>query len=100
MTHHAPHRSSIHENYKASPINPAFASHLPELVEQADLWVHGHVHNSFDYRVGRCRVVCNPAGYCRSFGRAGTGQGYVLENSEFDPLRTVRSLDRHLVLLC
>ena len=89
MTHHAPHRSSIHDNYKASPINPAFASHLPELVEQADLWVHGHVHNSFDYRVGRCRVVCNPAGYCRSFGRAGTGQGYVLENSEFDPLRTV-----------
>jgi predicted phosphodiesterase len=89
MTHHAPHRGSIHENYQGSPINPAFASHLPELVEQADLWVHGHVHNSFDYRVGRCRVVCNPAGYCRSFGRAGTGQGYLLENAEFDPLKVV-----------
>jgi len=29
---------------------------------QPDLWVHGHVHDSFDYRVGRTRVLCNPRG--------------------------------------
>lgn len=89
VTHHAPHRGSIHADFADSPINPAFASHLPELVEQADLWVHGHVHNSFDYRVGRCRVVCNPAGYCRRYGLAAPGSGYVLENPEFDPMRVV-----------
>ena len=27
------------------------------------LWVHGHTHTSHDYRVGRCRIVCNPRGY-------------------------------------
>ena len=27
------------------------------------LWVHGHMHDSFDYRLGRTRVVCNPRGY-------------------------------------
>jgi len=27
------------------------------------LWVHGHTHSSHDYRVGGCRVVCNPRGY-------------------------------------
>lgn len=44
---------------------------------QADLWVHGHVHESFDYWIGRCRVVCNPRGYP---GRAGQA-----ENARFDP---------------
>lgn len=28
-----------------------------------DLWVHGHMHNSVDYRVGATRVVTNPRGY-------------------------------------
>jgi Icc-related predicted phosphoesterase len=28
-----------------------------------DLWVHGHTHNSFDYILGKTRVVVNPYGY-------------------------------------
>jgi predicted phosphodiesterase len=28
-----------------------------------DLWVHGHTHNSFDYSLGKTRVVVNPYGY-------------------------------------
>ena len=27
------------------------------------LWLHGHTHSSHDYRVGGCRIVCNPRGY-------------------------------------
>jgi hypothetical protein len=30
---------------------------------QPDLWIHGHVHDSFDYQIGRTRIVCNPRGY-------------------------------------
>lgn len=63
ITHHGPHPASIHPRFAGSPINGAFVSDLTELVEQADLWLHGHVHDSFDYRVGRCRVVTNPRGY-------------------------------------
>ena len=40
-------------------------SYLTELIEryQPTLWVHGHVHNSSDYLVGKTRVLCNPHGY-------------------------------------
>jgi hypothetical protein len=66
VTHHAPHPGSVHPRYAGAPISAAFASDLTPLVEQADLWVHGHVHDSFDYRVGKCRVLANPCGYANS----------------------------------
>ena len=31
--------------------------------DRAALWVHGHMHESFDYEVYGTRVVCNPRGY-------------------------------------
>jgi len=54
----------------------AYASRLDELAAKADLWIHGHMHESFDYAIGRCRVVCNPCGYMNRAG--GT------ENERFD----------------
>ena len=30
---------------------------------RARLWIHGHTHDSFDYRLNETRVVCNPRGY-------------------------------------
>ena len=30
---------------------------------QPELWVHGHVHNRVDYRIGATRIVCNPRGH-------------------------------------
>ena len=27
------------------------------------LWIHGHTHESFDYEIGKTRVICNPRGY-------------------------------------
>lgn len=64
MTHHGPHPLSIHLRYQEDQINSGFVSDLTPLLYQADLWLHGHEHDSFDYSdVGRCRVVANPAGY-------------------------------------
>jgi predicted phosphodiesterase len=62
-THHAPSALSIAPRYATHPANGGFASDLEALVRQATLWIHGHTHTSFDYRVGGCRVVCNPRGY-------------------------------------
>jgi len=55
----------------------AYASHLDELASKAHLWVHGHVHDSFNYLVGNCRVVANPCGYIQRDG--------TQENERFDP---------------
>lgn len=63
VTHHAPSARSIHGRWACSLLNGAFASHLDDLVDRADLWVHGHVHTAFDYRIGCGRVICNPRGY-------------------------------------
>jgi Icc-related predicted phosphoesterase len=63
VTHHAPHLGSIHPRWERSTINPSFASDLSQLMGKAALWIHGHMHDSFDYTVAGTRVVCNPKGY-------------------------------------
>jgi predicted phosphodiesterase len=63
VTHHAPSALSVPEQFQGDTLSPAFSSNLDALVEQADLWIHGHTHTCFDYRVGRSRVVANPGGY-------------------------------------
>ncbi len=63
ITHHAPHPLSVHMRFAGNAVNPAFVSDLTELMGVAQLWVHGHAHNGFDYNVAGTRVVANPAGY-------------------------------------
>lgn len=65
ISHHAPSPSSIAPRFAGSPLNPAFTSNLEDLIRRYEpaLWIHGHVHDSFDYKIGRTRVICNPRGY-------------------------------------
>ncbi len=74
VTHHAPHPCSMHSRYGSDLLSAAYVSDLTAVIEagQPSLWLHGHVHESFDYRVGATRVVCNP-------------HGYSTENPRFDP---------------
>ena len=85
ITHHAPHPGSIHPRFAGSPINGGFISDLTALVERAELWLHGHVHDSFDYTVGRCRVVTNPRGYARNRDDAASVEDLVFENPAYRP---------------
>ncbi|SPB17803.1 phosphoesterase [Caballeronia novacaledonica] len=62
VTHHAPHVRSLDRRFGRQRFDSAFASDLSGLAKFAHLWIHGHVHHSCDYKVKRCRVVCNPAG--------------------------------------
>ncbi|OYV75650.1 MAG: hypothetical protein B7Z66_12050 [Chromatiales bacterium 21-64-14] len=67
VTHHLPSERSIAPRWREpmrDVLNPAFCSDLEPLVERARLWVHGHSHDSCDYRTASGgRVVCNPRGY-------------------------------------
>lgn len=77
ITHMAPSMASVAQRYAEDPVSAAYASNLEALAVKADLWVHGHTHDSFDYCIGECRVVCNPGGYRLAGGRR--------ENAKFDP---------------
>jgi predicted phosphodiesterase len=65
ITHHAVHWNSVLPKYRNDLVTAAFVSDMSATIEacRPQLWVHGHVHNSSDYRVGKTRVVCNPHGY-------------------------------------
>lgn len=84
VSHHGPHPLSIHPRYIGNDLNAAFVSDLSELTPDVDLWLHGHVHDSFDYQVGRCRVVANPAGYVINRSTAVDQNDYEFENKAFD----------------
>ena len=63
VTHFAPHLLSIAPAYTGHPANPGFVLDLSDLMGHATLWIHGHTHTFFDYRVRGTRVICNPRGY-------------------------------------
>ena len=65
VTHHAPSSRSVHPRYTSNLLTPAFASNLDNLMNgsRAELWIHGHMHESFDYEIYGTRVICNPRGY-------------------------------------
>lgn len=87
VTHHGVSHLSIHDTYRDNPLNGAFVSDCTALIERSrpELAIHGHVHNSFDYRLGRkpneTRVIVNPRGYTRSDD--------TQENPVFDPVLTI-----------
>jgi predicted phosphodiesterase len=74
VTHHGPSPRSMDPRYSETLTSAAFVTDCENVVRKsgAAVWIHGHVHRSFDYHVGPTRVVCNP-------------RGYPGENETFDP---------------
>lgn len=79
VTHHAPSYQSVSPRYKNDSLNGCYCSDMDQFIEDvgADVWVHGHVHSSFDYNIGKTRIICNPKGY-ESFSGAS-------ENFDYNP---------------
>ena len=66
MTHHSVSGLSVSAKYAGQPSNAAFVTDLSDWMHQdwsPSLWVHGHTHEAFDYRIGNTRVVVNPRAY-------------------------------------
>ena len=65
ITHHGPSVLSLHHGEIVETYDAAYVSHLDEMIEEHSpaLWLHGHIHASKDYHIGKTRVVCNPRGY-------------------------------------
>ena len=84
VTHHFPHRNSCAPQWSNAPLTAIFGSNVPdEVLLGATLWIHGHTHDSCNYRIGdskrSVRVICNPRGY--PLGRLES----EFENCLFDP---------------
>lgn len=83
ITHHFPHRRSIMPQFAGSQLNVCFYNAWEDLIKEyrPDVWIHGHTHGGFDYKVkgndgfphepdddkGVTRIVCNPQGYPEKF---------------------------------
>ena len=80
VTHHAPSYQSIHERFRGDPLNACYASPLEDIMLdlEPDYWIHGHLHDSVDYNIGKTNILCNPRGYAEHE-----------INPEFDPLWTI-----------
>ena len=80
ITHHPPSYLSLNAEYSGGQLDHAFASNLHALVEGAvDLkyWVHGHTHNSCNYKLPgtETTIFSNQRGYA----------GHEPQASSFDP---------------
>ncbi len=106
ITHHYPHYQSIDPRFAGNKLNVCFGNRWEWLIEkhQPEVWIHGHTHSSFDYKVGDTRVVCNPQGYPEEYclPKVGVNVGYdgVLspddldvfqstENRNYDPTKVI-----------
>lgn len=65
ITHHAPSFRSQHPRFAGSLMSGGFCSNQERRIQKwkPDIWIHGHVHDSMNYRIGKTRVLCNPWGY-------------------------------------
>ena len=63
ITHFAPSLLSADSRYGRVPGTAGFCNSIDELLPQASVWMHGHLHCAIDYVSRGCRVVANPLGY-------------------------------------
>jgi predicted phosphodiesterase len=79
VTHHSPSKLSTKPKYQKDVLmNGAYSSDLSEFIldhSEIRVWTHGHTHDTFDYMVGKTRIICNPRGY----------KYYEERADEFDP---------------
>jgi hypothetical protein len=66
MTHHSPGNVLKCRGRMSDLLDHCYFANLDQLIGHHDivsLWLHGHVHQSYDYMINNTRVVCNPYGY-------------------------------------
>lgn len=76
MTHHSP-GNSVRSRGRRVIDDVFYFADIEQYIgteDKAVLWVHGHTHRNWDYKINNTRVVCNPFGY----------RGHN-ENHAFDP---------------
>ena len=67
ITHMAPSFQSVNRKFKHEGVtNGGYASEMSEFIldnPEIKVWVHGHMHDPVDYKIGDTRILANPRGY-------------------------------------
>jgi UDP-2,3-diacylglucosamine pyrophosphatase LpxH len=66
VSHHSPSFQSTHPTFENDKIiNTFYHSDLEYFINKykPEFWIHGHTHFSFDYTIGKTKILCNPFGY-------------------------------------
>ncbi len=79
VTHFAPSLHSADPRYGRTPGTAGFCNALDELLPQAKVWLHGHLHAPSDYVHRGCRVVANPLGYADKKEQLGWRPSLLIE---------------------
>jgi len=92
VTHHGPAWESVAPRYQNDLLSACFSSRLDHLMDgnKAELWCHGHTHDSFNYSINGTRVITNPRGYNQS-GIEGNQ-----ENDRFNPSLIIEVRKNHV----
>lgn len=70
ITHHVPRE--IQDGHSA------YFTACPELLQRANVWIHGHDHQAEDVYINGCRVLSNPRGYPRELTRYNPGAHIII----------------------
>lgn len=86
VSHHAPHQLSLGAEYTQRAgdyyLNGNYASDMSDLIldhPNIQLWIHGHIHSSSDYKIGDCRVICNPRGNAPKYQNKTFNQNFLVD---------------------
>ena len=79
VTHFAPSLKSADPRYGLAPSTAGFCNGLDDLVAQANVWLHGHLHCRVDYVLNGCRVISNPLGYAKRGEQLGFDGSRLIE---------------------
>lgn len=65
LTHHVPSPLGISELYKNSNLNRFFMCDMTEIIVKTKpkFWFFGHTHFSFNFKIGKTKLISNPRGY-------------------------------------
>ena len=76
LTHFVPTSQACHPRYSMSLDNWFFYSNLEDIIlDNSNIiaWCFGHTHDTYDFKIGNCRLMCNPRGYVTSYRQEQTG---------------------------
>ena len=75
ITHHGPSIKSLSLGKETDQLSAAYVSKMDELIVQHGpaLWIHGHIHETRDYRIGSTRIINNALGYPTPGGTEAVG---------------------------